>query len=135
MVSIYIGSEAVSGTWQFEIEQEQTGDALVVRLSGRLGGRSAHRLREALAAPAGIGVVVDLSALDYISGAGLDVLDQAAHLASNAGRAFVLCGLEGSVRIAFDLAGLLVRLNVEPNRERALITVAGRLPPSATRGS
>jgi anti-anti-sigma factor len=125
----------VSGTWRFQIEQERTEEVLVVRLVGRLAGASAHLLREALALPEGIGVVVDLTALDYISGAGLDVLDQAAHLAAHQGRKFVLCGMEGSVRIAFELSGLSGRLNVEPNRERALTTAAGHSPPSATRES
>ncbi|MGB2715105.1 MAG: STAS domain-containing protein [Vicinamibacterales bacterium] len=123
------------GTWHFQIERERTGKVAVLRLIGRLGEASAHLLREALEVPEEIGVVVDLGALDYISGAGLDVLDQAAHIAAKGGRRFVLCGLQGSVRIAFDLAGLSGRLTVESNRERALTTAAGHLPPSATRGS
>jgi anti-anti-sigma factor len=125
----------VSGTWQLHIEREETEDVLIVRLGGRLSDASAHRLREALTIPEGIGVVVDLTALDYISGAGLDVLDQAAHLAKNRGRRFVLCGVEGSVRIAFELSGLSGRLAVEPTREGALTTAAGRSRPSATRES
>lgn len=125
----------MSGSWQFEIERERTGDILVVRLIGRLGSRSAYLLREALALPEGIGVVVDLTALDYISGAGLDVLDQASHLSANGGRSFVLCGLKGSVRIAFDLSGLSGRLTVEPSRECAVLTAAGHSRPSATRES
>jgi anti-anti-sigma factor len=124
-----------TGTWQFRIEEERTEEVLVLRLVGRLGEASAHRLREALALPEGIGVVVDLSGLDYISGAGLDALDHAAHYAVNRGKPFVLCGLEGSVRIAFELAGLLGRLTVEPNRDRALAIAAGHSPPSATPGS
>jgi anti-anti-sigma factor len=92
-------------------------------------------LREALETPEGIGVIVDLRALDYISGAGLDVLDRAADLAADRRQSFVLCGLEGSVRIAFELAGLLVRMTVEPNLQRALITAAGHSPPSARRES
>ena len=108
---------------------------MVLRLVGRLGKAAAHQLRDALALPEAIGVVIDLSRLDYISGAGLDVLDQAAHYAATRRQTFVLCGLEGSVRIAFDLAGLLGRLTVEPNRDRAVTTAAGHSPPSATRGS
>lgn len=125
----------MSGTWHFQIERERAGRVAILRLIGRLGEASAHLLREALDVPEDLGVVVDLGALDYISGAGLDVLDQAAHIAANGGRRFVLCGVEGSVRIAFDLAGLLDRLTVEPSRERALTTAAAHLPPSATRGS
>jgi anti-anti-sigma factor len=123
------------GTWQFRIEREPGADVVVLRLAGRLGKASAHLLGDALLLPEGIGVVVDLSRLDYISGAGLDVLDQAAYYAASRGQTFVLCGLEGSVRIAFDLAGLLGRLTIEPNRERAITTAAGHLPPSATPGS
>lgn len=122
-------------TWQFQIEEEASGSVVVLCLTGRLGKGAAHLLREALARPEGVGVVVDLSRLDYISGAGLDVLDQAAHYAASRTQAFVLCGLEGSVRIAFDLAGLLERLHVEPNRERAVAIAAGHSPPSAMRGN
>lgn len=125
----------MSGTWQLHIEREKREDVLIVRLSGRLSGASAHLLREALAIPEGIGVVVDLTALDYISGAGLDVLDQAAHLAKSRGCGFVLCGVEGSVRIAFELSGLSGTLAVEPTCESALITAAVRSRPSATRES
>jgi anti-anti-sigma factor len=124
-----------SGTWHFQVEQERAEAVRIVHLSGRLGEASAHLLREALEMPEGIGVVVDLRALDYISGAGLDVLDRAAHFAGDRQQSFVLCGLEGSVRIAFDLAGLLVRMTVEPNLQRALITAAGQSTPSARRES
>jgi anti-anti-sigma factor len=111
-------------TWQFDLKKEQTDTAVILTLTGRLGQASVHRLREAVGAPEPVGVVVDLAGLDYISGPGLQTLGEAGRRAAAAGRPFILCGLEGSVRVAFDLAGLLSVLTVETSRERGLARIA-----------
>lgn len=122
-------------TWEFRIEKDRVGGVAILTLSGRLGQLSVHRLRHELAQPEPIGVVVDLIGVDYISGPGLAALQDAANTAEGSGRAFVLCGLEGSVRIAFELAGLLRTLRVESNRERAVAIAAGADPPPARHGN
>jgi anti-anti-sigma factor len=112
-------------TWQFDLTTEQRDRVLIVRLTGRLTYDAVHLLRQALATPEPVGVLVDLSGLDYMSGAGLAAIEEANRRANAAGRPFVLCGVEGSVRTAFDLAGLLAALDVQPNCGRGLATAAG----------
>jgi anti-anti-sigma factor len=115
-------------TWHFDLKKEQTDTAVVLTLSGRLAQASVHRLSEAVGALGPLGVVVDLTGLDYISGSGLHVLGEAGRRVAAAGRPFILCGLEGSVRVAFDLAGLLSVLSVEADRARGLARIADSRP-------
>jgi stage II sporulation protein AA (anti-sigma F factor antagonist) len=112
-------------TWRFDIHTEYTDRVLILRLTGRLDRASVSGLREALATATTSGVLVDLGGLDYISGPGLAAFQEAAGRAGAAGRPFVLCGLEESVRIAFDLAGLLQVLAIEPDRTRGIARVLG----------
>jgi anti-anti-sigma factor len=112
-------------TWHFGIQREHTDHILVLTLTGRLDRASVSRLRDALATATTSGVLVDLGGLDYISGPGLAAFQEAAARAGAGGRPFVLCGLEGSVRIAFDLAGLLQVLAVEANRTRGIARIRG----------
>ena len=113
-------------TWDFHIHRERTGDVLVLRLAGRLGAAAVTLLRDALATPEQVAVVVDLEGLDYISGAGLGALRDAAGHAAAAGQPFALCGIAGSVRIAFELAGMLGSLPVEADRSEAVARVRVR---------
>ncbi len=113
-------------TWQLRVRRELTENLLIISLSGRLGHQSANLLGEAVAGPEGVGVLVDLAGVDYISSAGLAALSRAAERARVSGRPFALCGVEGSVRLAFELAGLLTALNVQPTRQQALATVEER---------
>ena len=106
-------------TWYFSLQSDLADGVLILSLAGRLTRGSVPRLRDALAEGQG-GMLVDLRHLDYVSGPGLAAIRDAAEQAAGAGRSFVLCGLEGSVRIAFELAGLLEVLTVESNRELGL---------------
>ena len=106
-------------TWHLDVRRERADDVLVVSLAGRAGHASTDALREALHAGGAKGMVVDLSGLDYIAGAGLTALQLAAAEAEAGGCAFVLCGLAGAVRNAFELSGVLPGLRVETDRERA----------------
>jgi anti-anti-sigma factor len=112
------------GTWHFDLEKERTDTALILTLRGRLGHQSVQQLRDGVTSPEPVGVVVDLAGLDYISGQGLRALEDAARSAAAAGQPFILCGLEGSVRIAFDLAGLLSILTIETDRQASLNRIA-----------
>jgi anti-anti-sigma factor len=112
-------------TWEFHQEEDEHDGVRILRLHGRLDRASAPGLRRAFADPSPGGVLVDFSALDYISGPGLAAVKDAAGRAADAARPFVVCGLEGSVHIAFELAGLLTTLTVEPDRARGLARIAG----------
>jgi serine/threonine-protein kinase RsbW len=91
------------------------------------------------AAPAApVAVMIDCSALDYVSSAGLRVFLLAARAAERAGISFALCALTPAVREVFELSGFARLMAVhadraaaladaaqEPTREERRITVAG----------
>ena len=103
------------------------GEVHVFAPAGRLGTLSSGDLIEALVAAINGGarlVLVDLSAVDYISSAGLLALDAASGRVQAAGGELVLCGLVEPVRLAFDLAGLLPHFTIAPSRDPALARLA-----------
>jgi anti-anti-sigma regulatory factor len=61
-------------------------------------------------------VVIDLAGVDYISGAGVTVLREAA----GNGTRMILCGLREPVRIALELAQALAGLTVMADRQAAI---------------
>ena len=105
--------------WHLDVRREGTDGVVVVSIAGRAGHASIEALRDALRPSGETGMVVDLSGLDYIAGAGLVALHEAAAEAAARGCAFVLCGIEGAVRNAFELAGILGGLPVEADLARA----------------
>jgi anti-anti-sigma factor len=66
-------------------------------------------------------VVVDLSGVDYINGAGLRVFEKTAALLSQSHVDLFVCGLQPPVRAAFDLAGAIPNLVVAASRDAALL--------------
>ena len=105
--------------WRFHIEQESTGNVLILSISGRIGSAAAASLEDALTrCPAEArAVVVDLGGVDYISAPGLAALRRAAAAGNGA---FVLCAVTPPVQIALDLADLGEEIAVEPDRGAAL---------------
>jgi anti-anti-sigma factor len=96
---------------------------MVMAPAGRIGSLSAGAFARALAQAIASGerrLVVDFERVDYISGAGLQALDQAAGQLQALKREIVFCALCEPVRLAFDLAGFLPRFAVEPSRESAI---------------
>ena len=81
-----------------------------------------RQLDEALAgapeAPAA--VIVDCTALDYVSSAGLRVFLLAARAAERAGISFALCALQPAVREVFELSGFSRIMTVHADRATAL---------------
>lgn len=69
-------------------------------------------------------LVVDFALVDYISGAGLQALDEAAGRLQALHRELVVCALGEPVRLAFDLAGFLPRFAIEPSRDTAITRAA-----------
>ena len=114
--------------WQLKIEQGKATGVSVLTVAGRVSHRTAPDLAAALeassAAPDG-GVVVDLSAVDYISSPGLRVMETAASRLSARGRRLVVCGLRDAVSVAFDLAGLSSAVAIEESREQAIRKATG----------
>lgn len=81
-----------------------------------------QRVEEALAgagtAPAT--VIIDCTALDYVSSAGLRIFLLAARAAQRAGISFALCALKPAVRDVFDLSGFSRIIAVYADRPAAL---------------
>lgn len=104
-----------------QITEIVAGTAVVVALDGRLDTASAGAVEARLLALLERGAVVaDLGAVRYVSSAGLRVLLKAAKAARAAGRGFVLCGLQPSVRDVFEMSGFDRVIAAYPGREAAL---------------
>lgn len=114
--------------WPLRIVEERRGRVLVLALAGRISAASAVQLKTALGAAIGRGesrLVLDLTEIDYISSAGLNVLAAAAGGCADAGGALVLCGLMDAVRIALDLGGMLDDIPTAGSRDHAVLSIAG----------
>lgn len=118
-------------TWALRIGRDRDGDVWVLTVSGRVGAKSAAVLRDALvdASREALAVVLDLGSVDYISGAGVATVHEAAARLAEAGGALVLCALQDPVRIAFDLAGLEPVCSVETTRPLAVDAVRAARQP------
>jgi anti-sigma B factor antagonist len=108
-----------SRTWALEVASEPVNDGIVLVPKGRIGSVTASVFADAVTAAlaAAPRVIIDLSEVDYISGAGVSILHQAA--ATN-GKRTILCGLREAVRITLELGGVLERLPVLQSRHQAL---------------
>jgi anti-anti-sigma regulatory factor len=95
--------------WGFDAAVGSEADRPVLRLRGRIGYADLPALDAALAEVSGAGVdtVIDLAAVDYLSGGAAARLEAfAAGLAARGGR-LRLRGLQQPVRQVLDFAGVL----------------------------
>jgi anti-anti-sigma factor len=102
-----------------ESKQETRGGWLVVAVKGRADAEAADELEAALrsAIDQHSKVAADLSALDYISSAGLRAVLQAARAAQPKEVEFAVCGMSAPVKKVFDMSGM-----------HQLLTIHGELP-------
>jgi anti-anti-sigma factor len=110
--------------WFLRTSGQELGTVRVVVVEGRVSHSTAAELARTLARPAGNGlraVVVDLSGVDYISGAGLRVFETTAAFLGQVNVALLVCGLQPPVQAAFDLAGTIPNLAVAASRDGALL--------------
>jgi anti-anti-sigma factor len=100
--------------------------ATLVIPEGRLDfGAAAEFEKQVAQALAGAGtppaaVIVDCTALDYVSSAGLRVFLLAMRAAQRAGIKFALCALQPAVRDVIDVSGFGRIIVVHPDRATAL---------------
>jgi anti-anti-sigma factor len=109
--------------WYLHVQEEVVGTAVILRLEGRVSSASAGDLARALDQSHDVvrgAVVVDLSAVDYINGQGLSVIEAAAARLRAADRELIIFGLCPVVATAFDLSGATGRVTVESSRTAAL---------------
>jgi anti-sigma B factor antagonist len=106
-------------TWALEIATERAAGAIVLVPKGRIGSVTAGAFAEAVSAAraAAPRLVIDLTGVDYISGAGIKVLQK---VGSNNGARTIVCGLHEAVRITLELAGALDGVVVVEDRKAAI---------------
>jgi anti-anti-sigma factor len=95
----------------------------LVALAGSLDSNTSPQAQQALDAILAGGarkMVVDFTALDYISSAGLRILLGTAKRLGGAGGALRLCGLNETVREVFDISGFSTILAVFATEADAL---------------
>lgn len=109
------------------VQIEQLGTTILVVPDGRLdfGAAAAFekQLHDALAGTRGIApkaVILDGTALEYVSSAGLRAILLGARAAQRTGVVFSLCALRPAVREVFDLSGFSRIIVVHPDRATAL---------------
>jgi anti-anti-sigma factor len=110
--------------WFLRTSGQELGAVRVVTVDGRVSHATAAELAHVLAHPNANGlraIVVDLSGVDYINGAGLQVFEKTAALLRQVNVDLLVCGLQPPVRAAFDLAGVIPNLAVAASRETALL--------------
>jgi anti-sigma B factor antagonist len=109
--------------WYLHTTVEELDSVLILRVEGRVFTETAQNFAADLArCEAGVrrGLIVDFSSVDYINSEGLRVLTAAAERARASDRELVVCGLCPPVRTAFDLAGSIGNLAIEPSLDAAI---------------
>jgi anti-anti-sigma factor len=110
-----------------ELREERTGAVAVVAVVGRVDSNTSPELIRALSTTIASGaarLVLDLTATQYLSSAGLRVLLQVAKQIEQVRGRFVLHGLNARVREVLDVSGFLSELTICADRHEAL-AVAG----------
>jgi anti-anti-sigma factor len=114
--------------WPLRISEDRHQGVLILTLAGRIGSISAPTLRDRLDAISAGGdrrLVLDCGGVDYLSSAGLVVLEAANSRFDALKGALVLCALTEPVRIVLDLAGATARFAIEPSRDLGVARLAG----------
>ena len=109
--------------WALHVTQELQDGAALLTLGGRVAAASADALRAALDAALTSShhrLVIDCEALEYISSAGVFVLDRAREKAQTKNGHLVLCRLPKTIQLALDLAGIGSTFAIEASREEAI---------------
>jgi len=109
--------------WFLGIEAEEHEGIAILTLAGRIGVEAAPRLDAAIvAATQGPQprLVLDLEAVDYVSSAGLAVLERAAAACTERHGILVLACVGEPVRFVLELGGLLASVRVTPTREQGV---------------
>jgi anti-anti-sigma factor len=110
-----------------EITETNLGEVLVIGVAGKLDAATSGQLEKFVADRLQAGatrLLFDLSALQYISSAGLRVLTMALkRLAAGAGR-MALCGVQTPVRTVFDISGFSAYFAMAGTRDEGVELVS-----------
>lgn len=105
-----------------KLTEEKQNGILVISLDGRLDVSSSESVLSTLEPRIveGTRLLLDLSALHYVSSAGLRVVLQLAQKAKEQQGQMVLCGLSDNVMKVFEVSGFDRILKLCPDRDQAL---------------
>ena len=109
-----------------ELKEEREGSALVVSVGGRIDSNNAKSFEEQFLGFIKAGnpsVVLDMSALDYISSAGLRVILMGAKQQGAAEGKLALTGMSDHIREVFEISGFAKILTILPTRAEAVAAV------------
>ena len=109
-----------------EITNRFENDVLVLGLDGRFDAHAAPRVEETfttLFSQGATKVVVDFSAVGYLSSAGLRVLLVMIRKLKSAQGAIVLAGLQPHVKEVFDISGFTDLFTIEGSVQEALAAI------------
>jgi anti-anti-sigma factor len=109
--------------WYLRTQEDDLGEAVLLRLEGRVYNATSGDLARALdrfCAGKRQAVLLDLSAVDYINGQGLTLVQAVAERLRMENRQLVVFGLCPVVETSFDLSGALAQVTVESSRDAAL---------------
>lgn len=102
---------------------ESAANAQIVALQGQINSTNAASIEAEILALITLeqkNLLLDFSALDYISSAGLRLVLVVAKRLKQDGGQLVLCGMQSHIREVFDISGFLAILNVTDTRSNAL---------------
>jgi anti-anti-sigma factor len=108
-----------------QVNANQEDGVSVLSLDGRMDSSTSPVVDQELSAAIGGGspVLLDLSALEYISSAGLRVLLKAAKQAQSAKVHFAVCSAVPAVREIFDVSGFSTLLKMHESRGAGLAAI------------
>ncbi len=108
-----------------QISTRTSNDIHIVAITGSLDSTTSPEAQKALdvVLASAKKVVLDFSALDYISSAGLRVLLGAAKKLKASGGTLRMFGLNQSVREVFEISGFSAILAVYPSEAEALVAM------------
>lgn len=112
-----------------KLEERRADKAIVLAPTGRIDLSTADQFRDSLlplvasAAASGSAVVLDFSAVDYISSQGLRMLMLAAKQANTSGTSVVVASLQPLVREIFQISRFDKLLPCHPGMAEALATL------------
>ena len=105
-----------------QISEEMNAGVLVIAAEGRIDSNTASALEAVL--PARVqehaATVMDLSAVSYVSSAGLRVLLKGAKTAKASGHRLILAGLVPTVLEVFEISGFSAIFTIETDTAAAL---------------
>lgn len=109
------------------IDQSHSGPVCIVSLAGRIDSSNSAEVMNQLNSLLSSGeknILVDFSAVLYLTSAAFRVLLVATDEAERNTARFALCNLAGQVRELFEMGGLLEVFTVHGSREEALAQLA-----------